>query len=386
MPHSCLRPLALVAAAIVLLLAPPSFAQDAVRPAVAPPFAEPYVMPDSDLFLHVRVADLMEGPFVKPFLTGRAAEIVSALEAALKVELTEIESVTISGPVLKAAQEELDRREREGTDPTRSEEYLRNELALLLLKKSLYTVRMKQDYDPSQIRLAENTRLVDAPIRLQPDANGRLQPLAVGDAPAPGGLKPLAGLFYLSNEDSPFPDVSIWMPDRRTVVAGLGESIGYMAGTSLTKLKTTRTGFAGAKNGTIVVALAPEDGLNSLPDLPGAATQSAKSAAEYDRMRQTLAGLTLTVDLMPKSPTLSLVTPALRPSDSAEMAELDGIMGEAPEQVRKLAGAVDALPPPFALYAKQFLQSAEMTTDDGIYAMTLTFPAEVRAIFEGMGG
>ena len=359
---------ALFAAAIAAPVDRPAVAQEATRPAVAPPFPGAYLAKNADLFIHVRLADGLKDPFVKPFLGGQYAIFDQAFEGVTGLKFSDVESVTMSAPAFATVQREIGKRRAiasaDGTEPPAMDKAFFDEMVELVWSESVFVVRLKKDFDPATAK-QNGKRLV---------ADG--EPMgAVG------------GLMYVAEQGSPLKEVVLWMPNARTVVAGLTQPIVDVA--VQFGAAPRRTGFAGVRPGTLVVAFAPEDGFRSLPDLPENTTGALgneRSAKEYDTLRQSLAGMTLTVDLDADLPTLTAVMPALRPGDSGTMAELDTLMDDALSQIRGSAGkAGEAVPPPFGQYAKQFIESGVKSRANGVFALKFTVPAELRAMFTGQG-
>ncbi len=339
-----------------------------VRDGVAPPFPTDYFPAESDVFVHLKLAEVWGDPLVADLMPPELRFTIGAAVAPYGVNIADLESLTLAGPFISPLGDAIRQAMGESDDPGQSA--VRGQQAGMEgATQSVAVLRLAKDVDLAQV----NEGLGDAALTAYPLGDG------------------VSGVAFQSGAESALPveNVVLWQPDPRTLVVAARDRIAAVAAGSEA---VRRPGFAMATDGTIQILIAPERGMAVLPSQEEiqAKTGTIKeedlpSAEAYGAFQRTAAGVGIAVDLAARPQTLTFTLPALRPSDQSEVAALNDAVTLWVEQGKDPANAnATTFPVPMGDLGSALQDSVRQTTSDGVVTVTLSAPADLRERIEAM--
>ena len=354
-----------------------------LRPAVAPPFPADRLPADADTFLHLRVADVWNDPTVGAAIPPAGRVAGEAATATYGVSPADIDSVTVAGPVGASLAAFAEAAPSDPAAATAAGQRWAAEVPTLVV----VVVRLNRDFDfPAVLAQREGE-----PLMVPAEVAG-----AVGTVYVPG--PDLAGVPMSAATGAGF---AVWQADPRTVAVGPQariEALAAAAGSASPAASgLERSGFAGAANGSLTLAVAPDGGLLGLPSradvLEDAPENPPPGLVEFldgfETVRTDAAGVVVTLDLKARPQTLRFAFPARDPADAAAVGRLE----EAAEVL--LAGIGDLRPADpedtsglnlARSLVIEMVRRASVATDDGVVTLTLPAPDDLRARLEAMAG
>ena len=334
-----------------------------LRPPAPAPFPTAYLPPDADVFVHVRVADLWNDPLLAAATPTQARLLIPTTLGPFGIDVAGVESVTLGGPILAEFRGAMS-----SAGDVRAGAAAGRRLAEETFPKFLSVVRLADPYEPTLTT---------------PDGRS-LAPEA----------RDFAGQRLFDVPSTPqFQDVSLWMPDDRTVVLGMRPAVEAAAGRGGAAVE--RPGFAGVGEGdAVVVAFAAGDGLLGLPTeadtrrrdpgFPPPTREGEQASATWGVARRRAAGAALGVSVG-GPPVWTLTLPA-RAEGAGDAEALADSLRDLLKTLIETADPRGPATPAWKLLVLDTLEAGAVEVAADAARLTLPMPADLRSRFAALAG